>query len=469
MVQAVIRSLQQRWYAPGGYREVLTVGLPLVASMASTTVMQFTDRLFLSRYSVETIAAALPAGYTQMLFLLTFMGVTGYATVLIAQNIGAGKADRAGRFLWQAIWASLFFGFIMGCLSFVAKPIFALAGHDPVLRHLEEVYFSILCMGSFLALCGNSLSTFFSGQGYTRPVMLANMLAALVNIPLNYMFIYGKFGFPEMGIAGAALATACGWGVSLLMLARAAFTKKNELYYRVLSSWKIHWASMKMLLRYGLPSGINFFMELFAVTWFVFVIGTLGELSLAATNIAFSINSVAFLPVVGFNVAVSSMVGQAIGAGNAERAAFATQNTLHIAMCWMIALAILFVGTPGVLVDLFRPDALSATEYLPIRELTCLLLGFVALYCLFDSITIVYCGALKGAGDTFFVMYNMTFNCLFVLLLPAYVLKILGYWNLYSLWSLFTFYIICLAICSYWRFRQGKWRSMRLVHNDEMT
>lgn len=431
--------------------------------MASTTVMQFTDRLFLSRYSVETIAAALPAGYTSMLFLLACMGVTGYASVLIAQNIGAGMARRAGGVLWQSLWASILFGALLASLSLLARPIFNLAGHDPVLQELEETYFSILSCGSFLALFGNSLGCIFSGQGRTRPVMVANFAATVINVPLDYVLINGVWGFPEMGIAGAALATVIGWGVTMTMLGCAVFTRENEKNFQVRTLWRFDWKIMKTLLRHGLPSGVNFFMELFAVTWFVFVVGTLGEVPLAATNIAFSINSIAFLPTIGLNIAVGTMVGQAMGARSPDRAARATLNTLHVAMTWMTALALVFVVFPGPLVDLFRPEHLTDAGYAPIRDTTCVLLAYVAFYCLFDSLTIIYCGALKGAGDTAFVMWNMTLNCIFVLIVPAYLLKALGWWSLHSLWTVFSVYILMLAVVSGVRFRRGKWRTMRIV------
>lgn len=458
--------LRARWHSPGGYREVLHIGLPLVAGMASTTVMQFTDRLFLSHYSVESIAAALPAGLASLLLLLACMGVTGYASVFIAQYLGAGQPHRVGTVLWQSLWASLGFGLALALSSLLAEPIFMLAGHDPVLRDLEETYFSVLQVGSVLALVGNSLGTLFSGQGRTRPVMLANFAAAAVNVPLDYVLINGVWGFPEMGIAGAAVATVIGWGVTVLILAVAVFTRENERRFNVMSLWRPDGPFMRRLMRYGLPSGVNFFMELFAVTWFVFVVGTLGEVPLAATNIAFSINSVAFLPTVGLNIAVGTMVGQAMGRGAPDDARRATGSTLHVAMFWMSALAIVFVLTPGPLVDLFRPDNLTPEAYGPIRETTCRLLAYVAFYCLFDSLTIIYCGALKGAGDTAFVMWNMTIGCLFVLILPAYVLRALGWWSLESLWSVFSVYVTVLALVSYTRFRMGRWRSLRLVHHS---
>ncbi|MFI3270848.1 MAG: MATE family efflux transporter [Pseudomonadota bacterium] len=463
MFQACIETMRRRWQEPAGYGEVLQIGLPLVMSMASTTVMQFTDRLFLSRYSLDAIAAALPAGLVVVLFVLTSTGLVGYANVLIAQNLGAGHPKRVGNVLWQSLWLSVLLGLCIMALSMFAEPIFAFSGHGPKLQELERSYFSILCYGAVFPVLGSAMSSFFSGLGHTRPVMIANFMAMVINVPLDYVLIYGAWGFPELGISGAAIATVCGSALTVLILSLAIFTKHNEILYNIRSHWQYNWKTMRLLLRYGAPSGFNLFAELFVFTWFAFVVGGMGELPLSATNIAFSIHSIAFMPTLGFNVAVSSLVGNAMGAGNPKRAVRATRRTLHVTMLWMITVGILFLTVPQMFVDVFVPEGMGAAAYAPVHELACTLLLFVTVYCLFDSFTVVYAGALKGAGDTNFVMWNFAGTGLFALIVPAYALKLLGFWNLYILWTLLTFYGFSLAVCFYIRYGQGKWQRLRIL------
>lgn len=468
MITRLLHTARTRWNRPGGYGEALAIGLPLVASMASSTVMQFTDRLFLSHYSVQAISAALPATLTSLLFMLTFMGISGYAGVFIAQYVGAGRPHRVGAALWQSLWCSLVFGLVLGGISFFADALFDLAGHALELRELEVCYFTILSWGGGLVLLGNSLGCFFSGRGQTRPVMVANVVGAVINVPLDYALINGHWGLPEMGIAGAGIATVIGGGITFVLLACLTFRREHERCYRVLSAWRIEWALMVRMLRYGVPSGVNYFMELFAVTWFVFQVGTLGETALAATNIAFSINTVAFLPTIGLNIAAATMVGHAMGSGKPDDAASAAWSCLHIAMAWMLMLALLFFFVPGPLIELFRTSG-EGDAYGPIRDQTVLLLRFVMFYCLFDSFTVVFSGALKGAGDTAFVMWNMTLGCLLGLLLPAYVAKHLGWWSLETLWIIFTGYVVLLAAASAIRFHRGRWRTMRLLERKPVV
>ncbi len=467
MLSKMVAGITGRWNAPGGYREVLGVSLPLVASMASTTVMEFTDRLFLSHYSVEAIAAATPAAVVHLLFLLTCMGITGYSGVFIAQYIGSGAPRRVGAALWQGVYMALFFGAGMGLLWYAAPAIFAFAGHSPGVQAGEVDYFRMLTAGSVLPLVNSCLAGFFTGQGRTRPVMVANMAATAVNIPLDYALIYGAWGLPEMGIAGAGLATSTGWGVGTLLFVRMVFTARNERSFRVWSGRGFEPELFRRMARYGLPSGINGFAELFSVTWFVFLVGELGETALAATNITFSINMVAFLPMIGMNIAVGSMVGQAMGRGSPADAERVTASTLHVAMAWMFALSLLFFCAPGPLYGLFLDggghDAAMAAQQAEIRELGVVLLRFVCVYCLLDGVTIVYTGALKGAGDTWFVMWNVLLGCVVWLVLPTLALRASGLMTLNTLWAAFTAFILLLAVVSWLRFRRGAWKRLRLV------
>ena len=164
----VIENLRRRWHEPNGYADVLRVSLPLVASLASTTLMQFTDRLFLSHYSVEAIAAAVPAALANLVVLLTFMGIITYSNVFIAQFTGAGLRHRVGVTLWQAVYLSVASGILLQFAAAGGESLFALAGHDPEVQLQEVVYFSILTGGGIWALLSASLSCFLSGRGRTR-------------------------------------------------------------------------------------------------------------------------------------------------------------------------------------------------------------------------------------------------------------------------------------------------------------
>jgi MATE family multidrug resistance protein len=259
----------------------------------------------------------------------------------------------------------------------MAEPLFALAGHDPAIQELEVTYFRVLTLGAGFVLLGAVLNGFFSGRGQTRPVMIANAIAALVNGPLDYLLIFGGVGIPPLGILGAGVATVTGWLVSVIIVALPIFTRENDTKYHVLRGIGLEGDMFRRLLRYGLPSGVNFFMELIAVAWFTFEVGYFGKEALAASNIAFSMNSLIFQPMVGMNIALSSLVGQAMGRGKPLEAERVTANTLHLAFAYMLPLALFIAAAAGPLMDVFAPGDLAREDFLPVRKLGMAMLYFI--------------------------------------------------------------------------------------------
>lgn len=459
----LLDAFRKRRDEPQGYATILRIGLPLVAGMASSTIMQFTDRLFLSRYSVDAIAAAMPASIASMTIVLTLLGVCGYTSVLIAQYVGSGAPRRVGSALWQGIWSALAASVLLSLCYFAAKPLFAMAGHAPHLQELEVIYFRILTMGAGFSLLGSAMAGFFSGRGQTRPVMVANIAACIINVPLDYLFIFGGFGIPPLGITGAGIATVIGWLVCAVIMGAVIFSRKNEAQYAVFSGFCFEWDMFRRLLRYGLPSGVNFFMEMIAVAWFAFEVGTFGREAMAASNIAFSINSLTFLPMLGLNIGLSSLVGQAMGRGKPLEAERAAANTLHISLAYMLPLSVLIALFAGPLMDLFAPSDLTAAEFASVRELGVLLLYFIAVYSLVDSCNIVYFGALKGAGDTLGIMFLLLGGLVFFVITPILALKAMGMASAINYWLVFTAYIILLAFAAMWRFYRRGWHKIRVV------
>ena len=452
-----------RWSQPNGYREVLRIGLPLVVSMGSATVMHFTDRVFLSNYSLDAIAAAMPAGIASFLFMSFFLGVTGYVNVFVAQYTGAAQPRQVGASLWQGIYFALLAGLFLAGLYFLAQPIFAISGHPAEVRRLEIIYFQILTLGAGFSVLGLALSCFFSGRGRTKPVMIVNILGAALNIPLDYALINGAWFFPQWGIAGAGLATVASWalvaGLFAVLIFRPATIRRFDL-------WASRGFDPKLfgrLWRYGLPGGVQFFLDILAFSFFIFIVGRLGKVDLAATNIVFTINHLAFLPMVGFSVAVSTMVGQAIGRQQPAMATVATTNTLHITFSYMCLVGLIFVLAPEWLLSLFKPRGFSAGQYAPIVAAGVILLRFVALYSLFDSLAIIYIGALKGAGDVYFIMWAIGTTSLLVMVLPVYIGVAHFAFGLKASFFFVTLYVALLGLLCWRRYQQGKWQKMRVI------
>ena len=445
------------------YREVLRVSLPLVVSMSSTMIMEFTDRIFLANYSLDAIAAALPAGITSFLFISFFLGTAQYINVFVAQYTGSGKLQRVGAVLWQGIYFSILSAVAMAALYFLAEPLFRLGGHSPEVQVLEVIYFRILCLGSGILIIGTSLSCFFSGRGRTRPVMIINMIGTLFNIPLDYALINGIWIFPEWGIRGAAIATVMSWSLMTIIFALMVFTRKNDRIFKVRSQHAFEADLFGRLMRYGMPSAIQFCMDIFAFTFFLLMVGRIGKLELAVTNIVLSINSLAFMPMMGFSLGTSTLVGQALGRNRVDQALAATRATIHIVLFYIFWLLLLFLFVPQPLLELFRPNHMSPESYAAIRQAGVILLRFVSVYIFFDALYMVCIGVLKGAGDTRFIMWSIGLLSLVVMILPVFIGVELFGAGLYYAWSCATCFIFFLFAASFWRYRQGRWKKVRVI------
>jgi len=455
--------IRDRWSRPEGYRRVLEISLPLVASMASTTVMLFTDRMFLGQYSVEALAASAPAGLAAFTFQAFFMGVASYVNTFVAQYVGSDNPNGVGKALWQGIYFAIGAGLILAACSLAAGPIFRFGGHAPDVRTLEEAYFVILMVGGGTTILRDALACFFSGRGITKMIMVVSLVGACVNIPLDYALINGVWGFPELGIKGAAIATIAGYLLMVAMFIVLIFNRAHDREFGVLRSWAFDPALFWRLLRFGVPAGIQFFMDLFAFSFFLLIVGRLGTVELAASNVAFAINTLGFLPMFGFSIGVATLVGQAMGRDDPAAARRATHSALHLTFAYMIFIAILLICVPGPLIELFRPVDEAGTDYEAIKSMGIVILRFVAAYTFIDSINLVLSGTLKGAGDTKFVGWVIAIGSTCFLVVPVYlVVEVFG-GGLYGAWAVVTVYVFAVAVFFTWRYRLGAWEKMRVI------
>ncbi len=337
--------------------------------------------------------------------------------------------------------------------------------HAPEVIRLEIIYFQILLFGAPFVVESNATSSFFSGLGRTWIVMWINGFATFVNLLLDYVMIFGYWGFPEMGIAGAGWATVISAAVAAIVFFIMMATKANNQQYNILSGWRYDKDLFRRLIRFGSPNGAQFMLEILAFTIFILLIGEIGMMELAASNIAFNINMLAFLPMMGLTIAITILVGQRLGENNEAMAEKTTWSAFHIGSTFFITLGIGYFLIPELFIWPFASQA-DPVAFEPIGKLATALLQFVAFYCLFDAGNMVFSGALKGAGDTRFVAIASVTLSWLLMLVPS-VLSIY-FWggNVYWLWLFVTFYVIGLCGIFYWRFQQGHWKKMRVIEAE---
>lgn len=458
----IFARLKNRWQEPCGYAEVLGIALPLILSTGSWSLQQFIDRMFLTWYSPEAIAASMPAGMVNWTLVSLFLGTAGYVNTFVAQYYGAGRMHRIGSAVWQGIYLAVLVVPIVFLIYPVIDPFFKFIGHAPDVRRLEVVYSRILLLGMPLVVISSAASGFFTGRGQTWVVMWVNVSATFINIILDYLFIFGKFGLPELGIRGAGWATVTSALIACLLffalMIRPAYNRK----YHTLRAWRFDRELFGRLMHFGLPNGMQFMLEVLAFTIFIILVGKIGMVELAASNIAFNINSLAFMPMFGMSIAVSTLVGQRLGENRPAQAERTAWSAFHLSFTFFGLLALGYFFIPGLFLLPFGWQ-IEPAQFAPIRQTTVVLLRFVAVYSLFDAMNMIFSAAIKGAGDTRFVAKTTISLSWLVMLIPSFVTLLLFNGGLYWLWTFVTAYILGLGIIFLWRFLKGKWREMRVI------
>jgi MATE family multidrug resistance protein len=456
---------------PGGYRELLMIAIPLVISSGTQSMMHVIDRVFLTWSSVEAVAAALPAGILFWSFLSLPFGIVSYANAMVAQYDGARQPYRAASCVWQAIYVAILGGLMLALPAIVSTTLFQIVGHGSKVEALEVEYFFWICMGGLPALLMAAMSAFFSGRGRTRVVMVVNFLAMFVNAGLDYAMIFGWGPFPKWGMAGAAIATDLSNVFAVVCFAGLLMTHDARVSYQFWKNWRVDRVLMWDLFKFGGPSGLQMFLDVAGFTAFMMIIGHIGQRELAATNLAFNLNTLAFIPVIGVGIAVSTLVGQRIGEGRPEIAEKSARKGFVLAGGFMLIFGAIYVLLPQVLLLPYEIGLNTQEEianFQKVREVVILLLRFVAIYSFFDAMAIIFGSAIRAAGDTVFSMI-VTFVCAWgLLVLPTWLTwrsfgehheAELLFWS----WVWCSIYVSALGFIYLGRFNGGRWKSMTVV------
>jgi len=440
---------------------VLAIALPLVLSTASFAVMLFVDRMFLLWHSSEEMAASMPAGMLHWTMLCLPMGVASYVTTFVAQYHGAGRPDRIGLVTWQGFRIGLYTTPLFLCTIPLAPHLFPLAGHAADVVAYETIYFQVLGFGAGATVMAEAVGAFFTGRGQTRVVMVVNVLAALLNIGLDYLWIFGRAGFPEMGIEGAALATVLSQWFKLAAYLAIMHRRPLRHTFQLSAGRRLDGPLLRRLVWYGGPNGMQYLVESSVFTLITLKMGQFGATPMVATTLAFNVNAVVFIPMIGVGIAVSTLVGQQLTRGRPDLGARATWTAVTVGIAYTSVFAVLYLFAPDVFM-LGHASGVDPERFIEIHDLTVLLLRFVAAYCLFDTLQIILVGAIKGAGDTWFVLVSTTIICCTTLLvgwIGALVVDVgLLWW-----WFVVTGWILSLAVTYLARFLQGRWRRMRVI------
>jgi MATE family multidrug resistance protein len=440
-------------------RELFRLSLPMVVSQGSFAVMVFTDRWFMSMIDATHIAAAMGGGVASYFCLSLFMGVITYANPLVAQYYGAGELEKCPRVVTQGLMMAVGSVPLLLAAAWLGGMMFEFMGHDPAQVPLERTYFYILMGGSLFTLVKACLACYFSGIGRTRVVMIADVLGVSLNIPLSWALIFGAFGLPQMGLAGAGLGTVIASVFAIGIYLVFYLNSDHQRQFHVARSLRFDRGITRRYLRLGTPSGLENFMNTATFNLFLLMFQSYGVVQGAAMAIVFNWDMLSFIPMIGLNIGVMSLIGRFVGASDMARANQVISSGFILAFSYSGVLVILFLAFRMELVDVFRtPDA----EFEAIRVLAGQMMIGLVTYMMADATILISGGALRGAGDTRWIMVTSISVHWAMLVAQYFVIVVYGFGPLAS-WWVFVVMLLTLALLYLRRLLGDRWRRPEIL------
>lgn len=444
------------------YLKIMKLVWPLAFGMINNALMQFVDRAFLARESMISLEAVLPASMLSLVLLCFFQAIVAYSGTFVANYHGAKDL----RFTMLSYRAGLLLAVLFGVLSLGLLPlggmIFEAVSHSAEVIARQKVYFEICTAGGIFLYIQMASQSYFTGRGKTRTVLIINILGNVVNIVLDYILIFGCGFIPRLGIAGAAIATVASLATQCIALLVMAKLSERMSAVKIRPS---DWFSKDMLLllariiRFGVPSGAYNVLNLLSFTIFVFFTGRVGHLYAAVSNACFAVNYLLFAPIEGFALGASTLVAQAKGANDIAAAHRAGWRTAWLAVGVTVVLMAITLLAYRPILMIFAPDNPALAEQFV--EQGWILLLLMTAWQIFEVFDTVVSGALKGAGDTTFVLWWMLLNA-FVLWIPAVIAVSFIDNTMPTLWATMIGYVAILSIGTTIRWQRGKWKAISI-------
>lgn len=458
--------------------EVLSTAWPLMLSTGLFSLTLFVDRMLLFRFSASSAAAAMGAGTVLWTINCLPMGICGYTNTFVAQYLSAKRPTRALQVVWQGILLALCIGPILALIGFNAETLFSFMGHSKNLAVQEAEYFVWLIPGTWATIVASSLVGLFSGSGRSMILLYTDMVVTIVNAVLDYILIFGLLGCPVLGVRGAAIASSVALILKLVILAfvaRKDFQLKNKVAgvyvdpetlgsnragIKELLQWDF--PLMKRLIHFGWPAGVSVVAEALCFTSIMMIVGRLGEEEADATTLALGVNLIAFIPLVGLGTAVGVLVAKYLVREQIETAKRMVFSGLIIGIAYSMIFVVLYGGFPDWIMTVYAIDT-DPDRFEKMRPMLRPLLYFIAGYCVFDAFQTVFVGALKGAGDTRFVLGGHVFAGGTTVIGGIGVNLWTGWDGLYYWWWVIFVWVVMLANIFTLRYLHGGWQTKRVI------
>jgi MATE family multidrug resistance protein len=437
-------------------RTLIRLAAPMVLARASQSVITFADAIQVKHLGYQAIAATATGGLNVLGFIVLAWGTVFIVQSFVAQLAGRDEQDQAPRFAWYGLAIALLAAVTSAALIPIVGPALALTDYSPDVQQQMTSYMAIRMLSIGAVVGVEALGNWYGGLGNTWMQMIAGFITMVAAVFFNWVLIDGHLGAPAMGVDGAALASTIASFLGFGYIALAFWRRWGHA--PTARTTQLSLGELGRVLRFGLPNGLNWFLEFAAFQLFVNgVLARLGDETVAALNVVIAINSVSFMPAFGLASAGAILVGQAIGRGDRAAVWPHVKLTLLCTMTWMGAIGLLYAVIPGPILSLFSSD--RAGNLVAIGTT---MLAIAAAWQLTDAIGLTLSESLRAAGDTTWPAAARVLLA-WVIFTPAAFLTVNHGGGPVGAMLCLVGYLALLAAAIAWRFRSGAWKHIQLI------
>ncbi len=434
---------------------IMSLAWPVIAEQSLTTLTNIIDMMMVGRIgSISITAIGLSI---QPLLLAQALGasVSVGTTALVARFTGAGAKKEASRVLQHSLLiASVFSLLVLTGYFVMASRIMIFMGAETDVISPGTDYLRIIIPGLLMMFLSFTITAALRGAGDTKTPMKVNIFINIINVLGNYLLIFGKWGAPELGLTGAAIATSSARFLGCIILFIHLIGKKAIIKLE-LKKFMVDFSLLRRIIRIGIPATLEQLVMRVAQILFARLVAGLGTLAYAAHHIAINAESISYMPGFGIAVAATTLVGQNLGANKPLRAEESVYEAWKIGALIMGVMGLAFFFFPSYLIKLYTTDP-------EIIQMGTLNLRIIAIAQIPMATQFIFAGALRGAGDTRTVFLSTAFSSWASRLGLAYLLVIVYDFGLTGAWMSMVVDWFVRGGIVYWWFKKGTWKVLKV-------
>jgi putative MATE family efflux protein len=448
-------------------KNIFHLAWPAILRMFLQSIVGVVDVIMVGQLGAAAIASVDIGNRVVFVLIGTLMSLTIGSTALVAHYIGAGNRDEANHIMWQSLFSGFIAALIIGGLGIIfsrnlmGAMTFLMEESDPFILNQGSTYLNIVLASMLFGLPMMVINAILQGIGDMKTPLFIMFISNIINVLFNYLLIFGIGIFPALGVAGAALGSGIGRFIGFLI--GIAILIKGEKGIKLdleVIELKIDFQMIKDILIIGIPAAVEQFARQSSQIIYTALVAGLGTATIAANAVTMNVSSLSFMPGFGFGMAATTLVGQSLGAKKKQLAEDYSKQSAYLTLILMTVASILMYLFVEPIVSLYTND----------RAVINMAVSALKIFILFQPLLglfMVLAGALKGAGDTKWVMYFTIIGNWGVRLVLSYILGLRMGIGLNGFWLAMGIDVTFRSILIIWRFLSGKWKDLDVVNIRE--